>query len=78
MAFWSSTNLLGVTAAAEDDHAEDLVANVEGGRLRPAFFDDTGDITPEGVGQPVFPHRRVLSASDLEVDGIDARPFHRD
>jgi hypothetical protein len=66
-------DLLGIAAAVDADHAEDLVADLEGGRLRAALLYGARDVTPEGVGQPVFFYGRVLAAADLEVDGIDAR-----
>jgi hypothetical protein len=70
--------LLGVAAAVDADHAEDLVADLEGGRLRAAFLNDARNVAPERVGQPVFPDGRVLAASNLEIHRIDARRLDGD
>src|SRR5882757_8924571 len=66
-------DLLRIATAVDTDYAKDLIADLEPRRLCPAFLDDSGNIAPERIRQPIVLYRRILSRPDFEVDRIDAR-----
>ena len=69
-------DLFGISAAANANHAENLIADLEAGGLGAAFLDDAGSVAPQCIRQAVLFDGWVLAVSDLEIDGIDARSLH--
>lgn len=67
--------LLGITAAMDADHAEDLLPDLETRGLGAAFLNDAGRVAAK---HPVFIHRGVLARSYFVVHRINARYLHAD
>src|SRR3569833_2159090 len=69
-------DLLRISSAADADHSENFIPNLEHLCLRTALLDDSREIATQRVRQTIFFDRRILTVADFEIHRIDTGCSH--